>query len=162
MDAFFSALRIEPNYVPALINLADFYRATGEENKSEPLFKKALRLSPENGAAHHSYGLYLVRKKNYDGALPYLKTAVEQNYALPRYAYVYAVALESTGKADDAVKILKKANERWPNQYNLLMTLIIYLEKTGDTNSVYKYLSRLTAIAPNAADVKKLLSKYNN
>ena len=161
-QAYLHALRIEPNYVPALINLADFYRGTGQEEKSEPLFKKALRLSPDSGAAYHSYGLFLVRKQNYDGALPYLKAAVGKNDALPRYAYVYAVALDSIGRADDAVKILIKANERWPNQYNLLMTLIIYLEKTGNTNSVYKYLSRLTAIAPNAADVKKLLKKYNN
>lgn len=161
-QAYLHALRIEPNYVPALINLADFYRGTGQEEKSEPLFKKALRLSPDSGVAHHSYGLFLVRKQNYDGALPYLKDAVGQNDALPRYAYVYAVALDNIDKTDEAINVLIKANERWPNQYNLLMTLIIYLEKTDDTNSIYKYLSRLTAIAPNAEDVKQLVKKYNN
>lgn len=161
-QAYLQALRIEPNYVPALINLADYYRSTGREPKSEPLLKKALDVAPDSGVANHSYGLFLVRKQNYDGALPYLKSAVQQSDALPRYAYVYAVALDNIGKIDEAIKVLVKANEHWPNQYDLLMTLVVYLEKTDKTNSIYKYLSALAAIAPNAPDVKQLLKKYSH
>ena len=59
------------------------------------------------------------------------------------------------------LQVLEKANERWPNQYDLLMTLAIYLEKAGDKQSIYEYLSALTAIAPNAPDVKQLVKKYS-
>lgn len=159
-QAYLQALRIEPNFVPALINLADYYRSTGRGSKSEPLFKKALDVAPDSGATHHSYGLFLVRKQNYEDALPHFKAAIQQNDALPRYAYVYAVALDNIGRTDEAIKALVKANERWSNQYDLLMTLIVYLEKTGKTKSIYKYLSALTAIAPNAPDVKRLLKKH--
>ena len=160
-QAYLQALRIEPGYVLALINLADFYRQTGRESESEPLHKRALRVAPDDGATHHSYGLFLIRKQKYDEALPYLKAALEQSNAQPRYAYVYAIALDSKNRTSEAIKVLGKANKRWPNQYDILMTLVIYLEKTGDKESIYKYLSSLTAIAPNAPDVKQLVKKYS-
>ena len=161
-QAFQQALRIEPNYVPALINMADYYRSTGRESKSESLLQKALEIAPESGAAHHSYGLLLVRNQDYAGALPYLKAAIHMEDAQPRYAYVYAVALDNRGNTGEAIKVLADANERLVNQYDLLMTLILYLEKTGNTMSIYKYLSALTAIAPNQAEVKKLVKKYSH
>jgi Tfp pilus assembly protein PilF len=160
-QAYLQALRIEPGYVQALINLADFYRQTGRESEAEPLHKKALRIAPDDGAVQHSYGLFLIRRQKYDAALPYLKAASGQTNARPRYAYVYAIALDSKNRTNAAIKVLEKANERWPNQYDLLMTLVIYLEKAGDKQSIYEYLSALTAIAPNAPDVKQLVKKYS-
>lgn len=160
-QAYLQALRIEPGYVQALINLADFYRETGRESESEPLLKKALRVAPDSGATHHSYGLFLIRQQQYGEAMPYLKAALKQTNAQPRYAYVYAIALDNKNRTKNAIKVLAKANKRWPNQYDLLMTLVLYTEKAGDKNSIYKYLSVLTAIAPNAPYVKQLVKKYS-
>ncbi|MBL4708244.1 MAG: hypothetical protein JKY48_07385, partial [Flavobacteriales bacterium] len=126
--ALLQALRIEPSYVPAMLNLADYYRASGRDAEVEPLLKTALKVAPDSGAAHHSYGLFLVRMQNFEAALPQLETAIQQADALPRYAYVYAVALESIGQTPKAVDILIKATERWPNQYDLLMLLVDYLD----------------------------------
>jgi len=158
--ALLQALRIEPGYVPALLNLADYYRASGQYAKVEPLIKRALQVAPDSGAAHHSYGLFLVRMQNYEAALPQLETAIKQTDALPRYAYVYAVALESRGQTPKAVDILIQATERWPNQYDLLMLLVDYLDRSNNIQMAMKYLSSLSAIAPNAPEVKRLIEKY--
>ncbi|MFT7128912.1 MAG: tetratricopeptide (TPR) repeat protein, partial [Gammaproteobacteria bacterium] len=160
VSAFNRALFIEPYYIPALINLADLHRSSGDEAKTQPLLEKALSFAPDSGAVQHSYGLFLIRNKDYSGALRHLKIAFEQSDAQPRYAYVYAVALENQGRIDEAVKTLLAANDLWPNQYELLMTLVIYLEKTGNISALYPYLSTLTAIAPSAPDVKRLVNKY--
>lgn len=158
--AYLQALRIEPNYVPALLNLADFYRSTQRDEEAETLLLRALGVAPDSGAAQHSYGLLLIRKGDYSAALPHLKLAVEQTDAQPRYAYVYAVALDELGQPKAAVKSLVAATKRWPNQYDLLMTLVFYLEKTGNTDSIYQYISQLSAIAPADPAVKKLVAKY--
>jgi len=158
--AYLQALRIEPNYVPVLLNMADFYRSTNREADAKKLLKRALKVAPDSGAAQHSYGLLLIRKGDYKEALPHLKMAIEQTDAQARYAYVYAVALDELGQTKEAVKTLKAATNRWPNQYDLLMTLVFYLEKTGDTFSIYKYISQLTAIAPADPAVKKLVERY--
>jgi len=160
--ALLQALRIEPDYVPALLNLADYYRASGREAEVEPLLKRALKVAPDSGAAHHSYGLFLVRRQNYDAALPYFEAAIKQVDALPRYAYVYAVALDSKGQAGKAIEILTAAAERWPNQYEILLLLVNYLDQRGNVKLAMNYLSKLTAIAPNAPEVKRLIEKYRH
>jgi predicted CXXCH cytochrome family protein len=156
------ALRIEPNLVPALLNLADFYRSVGEEALIQPLLQKALKVAPESGAANHIYGLYLVRQKNYLAALEYLKTAVEAEDTEPRYAYVYAIALENNDQIQQAIEALAAANDRWPNQYDLLLPQVTFMDRAGDTESIYQYISRLTAVAPNSAEVIKFVQKYIN
>ena len=160
--AYHQALRIEPNLVPALLNLADFYRSTGEEALVQPLLQKALTAAPESAATNHIYGLYLVRQKNYQAALEYLKTAVEAEDAEPRYAYVYAIALENNAQIEQAIETLAAANDRWPNQYDLLLTQVTFMDRTGDTESIYQYISQLTAIAPNSAEVIRFVQKYIN
>lgn len=160
--AYRQALRIEPNFVPALLNLADFYRSVGQEAQGQPLIQKALSVAPESGAANHTYGLYLVRQKDYRAALEYLKAAVEAEDAEPRYAYVYAIALENSDQIEQAIEVLTAAINRWPTQYDLLLTQVTFMDKSGDTEMIYQYISQLTAIAPNSAEVSKFAQKYIN
>jgi tetratricopeptide (TPR) repeat protein len=159
-NAYLQALRIEPNHVTVLLNMADFYRSTARDAEAETLLKRALSVAPDSGAVQHSYGLLLIRKGDPSGALPHLKLAIEQADAQARYAYVYAVALDNQGQTKEAAKVLVKAIKRWPNQYDLLMTLVLYLEKSGNTYSIKKYVSQLMMIAPNEPSVKQLKERY--
>jgi predicted CXXCH cytochrome family protein len=159
-QALDKALLIEPAYVPALLNQADIYREKGQAGNAEAALLKALQVAPDSAAAQYSYALLLVRKGDYQQALPYLKIASELPNAIPNYAYVYAIALEHEQHTDQAIEALKKANKRWPNQYDLLITLVLYLENTGQVTDAYKYISRLSYLAPNAPEVKQLINKY--
>ena len=159
-QAYNKALLIEPNFVPALINLADFYRSTNNEAKVEPLLERALIVAPESGAAQHSYGLSLVRKQRYKEALPYLKAAVDASDALSRYAYVYAVALDNDNSTINSINVLIDADKRWPNQYDVLMTLVLYLEKTGMSSSIPPFIAKLQNLAPEAPEVQRLIERY--
>ncbi|MBT8152107.1 MAG: hypothetical protein KJO62_11955 [Gammaproteobacteria bacterium] len=159
-NEFKQAMRIESNYVPAIINLADFYRGSGKDAKVEPLLKRALAIAPDSGAANHSYGLFLVRQKKYNESLAYLKRATEPEDATPRFSFVYAIALDNQGKTALAVSTLEKANKQWQHQYDLLMLQIRFLEKLGRSDQVLPYLSKLSAIAPGSPDVKAMINKY--
>jgi len=157
---YLQSLRIEPSYVPALLNLADYYRANGREPEADKLLKKALEVAPDSGAVQYSYALSMIRGGDYQGSLKHLKLSTEQIDASPRYVYVYAVALDELGQLEQAIAVLKAADERWPNQYDLLITLVTYIEKTEDSSSALRYLGRLTAIAPNAPEVKDMVNRY--
>ena len=155
------ALRIAPSYVPALMNLADFYRAQGVIDKERPLLLKALAAAPESASVQHAVGLHYVRQKNYEQALPYLKAATaESPDSSPRFSYVYAVALDSLGQTKAAIRALQQSDKRWPNQYDTLSTLILYLEKTGNENVALRYLSQLSRIAPSSPQVMQWVQKY--
>ncbi len=157
---YLHALLIEPNYVPALLNLADYYRQAGQSAKSEELLNRALTVAPDSGASHYSYGLMLIRKKEYQNALGHLKSAVQKLDASPGYAYAYAVALEHQGELTQAIQALADANDKWPNQYDLLVALVLYCDQAGDTTSAYAYLSSLSALAPHAPKVRELVNKF--
>jgi tetratricopeptide (TPR) repeat protein len=59
--------------------------------------QKAISLDPNNADVKHSLGLLLVRQNDYPGALDLLRQAHELAPEIARHAYVYAVALNSTG-----------------------------------------------------------------
>ncbi|MFT5571583.1 MAG: tetratricopeptide (TPR) repeat protein [Cryomorphaceae bacterium] len=158
--AYQQALKIEPAYVPALLNLAELYRSSGRIADERPLLLKAVSIAPDSGAAQHSLGLFFVRQQDYASAIKYLKLATKQNDAAPYYAYVYSVALENQGQMDEAIASLKSADDLWPNQYEILLTLVLYLEKSGNDQQILPYLSKLSAIAPSAPAVQQLVSKY--
>ncbi|WP_250655590.1 tetratricopeptide repeat protein [Alkalimarinus coralli] len=152
------ALEIEPDYVPALLNIADLYRGLGDEKSAKQTLQKAVSIAPDSGAAQHSFGLYWVRQGQLDTALNYLKEATEQSDRSVRYSYVYAVALESSGQLQEAVKVLERTNEMWPNQYDVLLSLIVYLERAGQQKESWRHLTNLSAIAPNDPEVKRRIS----
>jgi predicted CXXCH cytochrome family protein len=162
LSALNKALLIEPDFVPALLNLADLYRAMANETKAQATFESALLVAPDSGALQHSFGLYWIRQKKMEHALGYLKVATQCADRNARFFYVYAVALEGQGKINEAITTLKQANKMWPNQYDLLITLIIYLEKNGKTSESRGYLSNLSAIAPNDPEVKRRLAEMRN
>jgi tetratricopeptide (TPR) repeat protein len=161
LKAFQRALMIEPGYTPALLNLADYYRSMNQDQKAEPLFTKALAIAPDSAAVNHGYGLFLVRRQEYQAALPYLEKGTQLTGAQPRYAYVYAIALDSLGRTNAAADYLLEAMHFWPNQYDLLLTVVLYLEKAGRTDEIPGPLSRLEGIAQNVPTVQKLLQKYS-
>ena len=95
-----AALRLSPQYAPAAINLADLYRQLGRDGEGESVLRTAIAASPRDAGLHHALGLTLVRLKRPDEALAELRRAAELEPDRARYAYVYAVALHSAGRAE--------------------------------------------------------------
>ncbi len=117
-------------------------------------------MAPESTAVNHAYGLHLVRLRQYENAIPYLTQAAVLEGSSPRYAYVLAVALDHLGRTAESLSVLSSANDQWPMQYELLMTMVQYLEKTKQTGFVPQYLHQLKQLAPDSPDVKMMLRRY--
>ena len=129
---YLAALKLSPQYAPAAANLADLYRQLGRESESESILRTALASSPDDAGLHHALGLTLVRMKRLDQALAELRRANELDPASSRYAYVYAVALDSTGRRADAIAALKDNLARHPDDRDTLMGLISFSRDSGD------------------------------
>src|SRR5439155_10500998 len=70
-----TALRLDPNFIPALVNLADLDRTLGQDEEGAELVRKAM--APDNADVRYALGLFLVRKRDYAGALDLLRRAHE-------------------------------------------------------------------------------------
>ena len=59
----------------------------------------------KDAALHYALGLALTRLKQADAALAELTRAAELGPGRARYAYVHAVALHSSARSDDALRV---------------------------------------------------------
>lgn len=159
-QAYQKALEIEPGFVPALINLSDLYRSMGSDGESRELLEQALKVASDSASANHAYGLFLVRSGEHDEALGYLKKASSFEDSNSRYVYVYAVALDSRGQTDAAIKVIAAASKRWPNSLDLYFLQVSYMDKTGHTDGIHRYLSLLASVAVNNPQVRNWINKY--
>ena len=142
--AYRTALKLSPMYVPALLNLADLYRASGMEQQAEPLLQRAITLAPDDSNSNHAMGLLLVRQGKLAEALPYLQTAASASPWNIRYSYVYAVALWETGSKTRAVEVLESALGRHPGNRELVSALASYYQQLGNDEKLKLLMQQYT------------------
>lgn len=124
--AFEQALRLDPNYIPAYVNYADFLRAVGKEGDAEAKLRKAIALAPRNAEARHALGLSLVRQKKYKEAITELEQAAKLRPESAQYAFVLGVALHDTGSPERAIEVLQAASKRHPTNTDIASVLATY------------------------------------
>jgi tetratricopeptide (TPR) repeat protein len=154
--AYQAALRLDSRFTPAYANLADLYRAQGREREAEAQLRAGLAVMPDSADLHHALGLSLVRAKRLDAALDDLKQATELAPTHTRYAYVYAVALDSVGRTQDAVPVLEGAAARDAGDTDLLVALVQYNAKLGQREAAAGWLDKLATAAPGDPAVAEL------
>ena len=121
-----------------------------------------MAIEPDNADVRHALGLYLVRKHDYVEALDQLRRAHELMPANARYAYVYAIALNSVGQTQDALEVLKQANAQHPADFDILIALATISRDLGDRQAAIGYAEELVRAAPNAVQAKSLLRSLRN
>jgi predicted CXXCH cytochrome family protein len=92
-----TALRLDPGFVPALVNLADLVRQQGRDDEAGPLLRRAVALAPSAAAPAHALGLWLVRAGRPEQALHCLRKALALAPQDRRYAQVLALAEAELG-----------------------------------------------------------------
>jgi len=152
-----AALRLSPQYAPVAINLADLYRQLGRDRDGESVLRTAIAASGQDAGLHHALGLTLTREKRPDDALGEFRAATELEPDRSRYAYVYAVALHSSGRIDEAIKVLKENLARHPSDRDTLLALATFSRDAGDLGAALEYADQLARAAPNDRDVARLV-----
>jgi Flp pilus assembly protein TadD len=152
-----TALRLDPKFVPALVNLADLDRARGDDAKGVTLLRQATALEPGNADAHHALGLALVRQRNLPVALDELRKAMDLAPNSARYGYVYAIALNSTGGRGEAMAQLRRLHGRFPADADVTSALLSLSLEGGDQVSALRYARDLLRLRPGDAQVTALI-----
>jgi Flp pilus assembly protein TadD len=118
--AYRSAIKLDPDWVPAYANLADLLRQMQRDPEAEQTLRAGIKRQPGAAVLHHSLGLAQVRAKNMSAALALLKQAARLEPDNAQYSYVYVVALHSAGQTRDAQTVLGQALQRMPGDRGLL------------------------------------------
>lgn len=159
--AFERALKLDPRFVRAYVNLADVYRQLHRDNEGEQQLRNGLSLSPMSADLHHALGLLLVRRGDKNSALKELAEAANLSPENIRYAYIYAIGLHSTGKLSEALAVLKPIAEK-TNDIDILSALISMNREVDNNKAALVYAIKLAEILPNNMEIKQLIRELRN
>jgi len=143
-----AAIRLDPFFPPAYVNLANVYRAedTARAPDAEQVLRAGVTKLPASAELHHALGLALMRLNRLTEACAELRRAAELDPTNQRFGYAYAVALHSAGKSAESISLLTHLLTLNENNREILAALADYLDKEGKTTLAKKYADRLGAL----------------
>ncbi len=112
--AYRKSLVIDPDLVPALVNLANLHYASDELIEAQALYERAIGLDPDCFEAHFNLGNILHDLGRFEGALVYYRDAVGLNPGYADAHFYLAVTLEKTGHSPEAKPHWKAYQELAP------------------------------------------------
>jgi len=128
-----AAIAAQSYFAPGHLNLADLYRSLNRDKEAAAVLEAALDDVADKAVVLHALGLTYIRLEQTENALEHLRAAADTAPGVPRYRYVYAVALFDTGQQKQGIAELKRLRNGFPRDTQILMTLISFLERSGDT-----------------------------
>jgi tetratricopeptide (TPR) repeat protein len=146
--AFRAALKRDPQFVPAYVNLADLYRMSQRDAEAEALLRDGLRAAPSASGLREALGLALVRRGDKRAALSEFAAAYRATPAQPRFAYVYALALDDAGRRPEALRVLSDSARRGTSR-EVLLALASLRAQAGDAAGAQAALQMLATINPD-------------
>ena len=105
------ALRIDPDYVPAELHLANCLFASAEWEASQELYNQVLKQDADNPDAHYGLGRIQSNQRNYKAAIESFDKALASfpNYGAAHYALGLAyTALGETEKAEEQLHLFEQ------------------------------------------------------
>ena len=100
--AYRKALVIDPDLVPAIVNLANIHYARDELIEAQALYERAIGLDPDCFEAHFNLGNIHHDLGRYEDALVCYRDAVALNDGYADAHFYLAVTLEKTGHSPEA------------------------------------------------------------
>lgn len=157
--AYREALLLNPQLVPAYLNLADLLRSQNRDDEARELMLQILQFAPDNGPTLHSLGLLETRSGSPDKALEYLGRAAALENSGSRHRFVYAIALHDLGQPEAAIVQLQALLRQLPRSEEVLLALANYSVELGQRDRARDYARTLTEIAPGNQAYRQLLQQ---
>jgi tetratricopeptide (TPR) repeat protein len=113
--AYRKALVIDPDLVPAIVNLANIHYARDELIEAQALYERAIGLDPDCFEAHFNLGNIHHDLGRFDDALRCYRGAVKLNSGYADAHFYLAVTLEKTGHSPEAKAHWRTYQDLAPN-----------------------------------------------
>jgi tetratricopeptide (TPR) repeat protein len=157
IEEYEKALDIQPVFAQAYANLADTYRALGQEDKVQETLARGLARLPKEAALHYAKGLSHIRLKQTAAGMKALKRASELAPGDRIFAYAYALGLYSQGDKQAAFAFLKQRQDLHPAERNTLYLLAQLAMEENRRALIEPYLPRLSRLALADPEARQLM-----
>jgi tetratricopeptide (TPR) repeat protein len=156
---YLAARALDPDFVPTYVMLAQLYAGQSRDAEGERTLREALARLPAEPELHMALGLNLVRQDLAADAVPEFGRASEIDPGNARYAYVHGVALNSTGRIDEALAVLEASQARHPADRDTLLALATINRDAGRFAAALSWADRLVALDPQARTLRDEIAR---
>ena len=140
---FEAALKIDPNYAPALIGLAGVAQAEGNNAQVEQYLQRAERASPKSPDVQLAWGRYYLANNQLGQAeKAFLQGAELAPGRSLRCSSSGEVYIRTPGRANDAVRMYRAASQLDSNNRYAQYGLGIALAATGKRDEAFEALEK--------------------
>ena len=157
IEEYRDSLLITASSPDSAVLLAELESRLGNTEAARRYYEHALRRDPKFSPAHHAFGLFLVRAQEYEKALGHLRAAAELDPSNSRNVYVFAIATNSLGRSEEALKILDDAWQQFPADYDIGFALATILRDNGAREKAITTATELKSRFPDDRNVDALL-----
>jgi Flp pilus assembly protein TadD len=158
-QSYLTALRLDPTFLPAHVNLANLYNQLGRNPEAEQVLRNAIEKAPKEGELYYSLGLLLAEENHLQEAEASLAKAAE---LLPRRAnvrYNRGLALQQLGRRPEAEQQLLTAIQLEPGNPKILNALAIFYLQDQQPKQALRFVDQLAKMFPAAPGPSQLLQK---
>lgn len=156
--AYERALRLEPSFFPALVNLSLAWARSGDPARAEAALRKALDANPRSAEAHFNLALLLAEGGKRAEAKAHLERALELDPRSAQAAYNLAV-LVSEEDLERAIALARRAAELLPEDPRHGYTLAFYERRAGRVREAEETLRAHLERHPGDGDALSLLGR---
>ena len=125
------ALKLEPDYAGAHLNLGNLFVARGRFDDAYSQYQKALSLDPKLALAHQNLGRVLAEKRSWEEAISHYQQAIQLQPELAEAHNFLGDALQQQGQLDKAVTAYQECLRINPNEIRALNGWGVALAKQG-------------------------------
>jgi tetratricopeptide (TPR) repeat protein len=155
---FEQALKLSPNNLIALDNLASAYRQQKRWDEARRVLEHALSVSPDNPEANYSLGMVYAQTGDNEHAYEFLQHALRASPDYPEALNNLGVLYLHMARRDDAVKMFEECMRVAPEFDQAYLNLARVYALEGDRDKAREVLRALLSRHPDHAVAKKVLA----
>lgn len=146
---FENALKLDPNYAPAMLGLAGVAQAGGKSTDAEQWLRRAERASPTSPDVQLAWGRFFLGSNQLGLAEKhFLKARELAPRTIPPLLELGEVYVRTPGRAKDAVRMYRAATELDPANRFAQYGLGVALAATGARAEAFKALETASQLTP--------------
>jgi len=155
---FEQALKVSPNNLIALDNLASAYRQQKRWDEARRVLDRALAVSPDNPEANYSLGMVYAQTNDNERAYEHLQKALRARPDYPEALNNLGVLYLHMARRDDAVKSFEECIRAAPDFDQAYLNLARVYSLEGDREKARAELQALLTRHPDHELAKKALA----
>jgi len=148
------AVRLMPDYHPAILNIANHLSKIGRLEEANRRYREVLRIDPTFAPAHNNWAVNLVKEGRLEEAIDHYRAAIQARPAYFDAYYNLSRVLAMLNRPDEAIEAVRQAVRLNPESVDARARLARLLVGHGSTEEAIEHYRAALELRPEDASIR--------